>query len=110
MPASQGGVGTMLFSAAMTAGRLSGDAIVARLGPRRMLIVGGLLAIAAGFVVLLAVPLRPTAMAGFPIGFGASNLVATPAYTITGPSVKARHVAHLLSEYSGSPFDRRSDM
>jgi hypothetical protein len=30
--ASQGGVGTMLFSAAMTAGRLSGDAIVAGWG------------------------------------------------------------------------------
>jgi hypothetical protein len=41
-----------------------GDAIVARLGPRRVLIVGGLLAV-AGFVVLLAVPLRPIAMAGF---------------------------------------------
>jgi predicted MFS family arabinose efflux permease len=75
LPASQGGVGYMLFSIAMTAGRLSGDAIVARLGPRRMLIVGGLIAV-AGFVVLLAVPLRPIAMAGFLlIGLGASNLV-----------------------------------
>jgi predicted MFS family arabinose efflux permease len=75
VPASQGGVGYMLFSIAMTAGRLSGDAIVARLGPRRMLIVGGLVAV-AGFVVLLAVPLRPIAMAGFLlIGLGAANLV-----------------------------------
>jgi MFS family permease len=75
VPASQGGVGYMLFSVAMTAGRLSGDAIVARLGARRMLIVGGLLAV-AGFVVLLAVPLHPIAMAGFLlIGLGASNLV-----------------------------------
>jgi MFS family permease len=74
-PASQGGVGYMLFSAAMTVGRLFGDATVARLGARRMLIVGGLLAV-IGFVVLLAVPLRPIAMAGFLlIGLGASNLV-----------------------------------
>jgi MFS family permease len=75
VPASQGGVGYMLFSAAMTVGRLFGDATVARLGARRMLIVGGLLAV-IGFVVLLAVPLRPIAMAGFLlIGLGASNLV-----------------------------------
>lgn len=75
VPASQGGVGYMLFSAAMTVGRLSGDAIVARLGPRRMLIAGGLVAV-FGFVVLLALPWRPIAMAGFLlIGLGASNLV-----------------------------------
>ena len=75
VPASQGGVGYMLFSAAMTVGRLFGDATVARLGARRMLIVGGLLAV-IGFVVLLAEPLRPIAMAGFlMIGLGAANLV-----------------------------------
>jgi MFS family permease len=75
VPASQGGVGYMLFSAAMTVGRLSGDGIVARLGARRMLIVGGLLAV-IGFGVLLAMPWRPIAMAGFlMIGLGASNLV-----------------------------------
>jgi hypothetical protein len=39
-----------------------------------MLIVGGLLAV-AGFVVLLAAPLRPIAMAGFLlIGLGASDI------------------------------------
>ena len=75
VPASQGGVGYMLFSAAMTMGRLSGDAIVARLGPRRMLITGGLVAV-LGFVVLLAMPWPPIAMAGFlMIGLGAANLV-----------------------------------
>ena len=75
VPASQGGVGYMLFSAAMTMGRLSGDAIVARLGPRRMLITGGLVAV-MGFVVLLAMPWPPIVMAGFlMIGLGAANLV-----------------------------------
>jgi predicted MFS family arabinose efflux permease len=75
VPAQRGGVGYMLFSIAMTTGRLSGDAIVTRLGPRRMLITGGLVAV-AGFVVLLAQPLRPIAMAGFLlIGLGAANLV-----------------------------------
>jgi len=75
VPATQGGVGYMLFSIAMTAGRLGGDAIVARIGDRRILTWGGCLAI-AGFVLLLASPIAATALAGFLlIGLGASNIV-----------------------------------
>jgi predicted MFS family arabinose efflux permease len=75
VPAAQGGLSYMLFSIAMTVGRLAGDAIVGRLGARLVLIAGGLLAV-AGFVVLLAAPFRPIAMAGFLfIGLGASNIV-----------------------------------
>jgi predicted MFS family arabinose efflux permease len=74
-PAAQGGLGYMLFSIAMTVGRLSGDAVVARLGGRKVLLAGGLLAV-AGFVVLLVAPVGPAAMAGFLlIGLGASNIV-----------------------------------
>ena len=75
VPETQGGFGYMLFSIAMTAGRLGGDAVVARVGDRATLIVGSLLAI-AGFVVLLIAPIAAIAMAGFGlIGLGASNLV-----------------------------------
>jgi predicted MFS family arabinose efflux permease len=75
VPEAQGGLGYMLFSIAMTAGRLGGDAVVARVGDRATLVYGSLLAI-AGFAVLLLAPVAAVAMAGFLlIGLGASNLV-----------------------------------
>lgn len=73
--ASQGGLGYMLFAIAMTAGRLCGDAITAKLGDRPTLFWGGIVAI-AGFAVLLAAPGTILAMSGFLlIGLGASNIV-----------------------------------
>jgi predicted MFS family arabinose efflux permease len=73
--ATKGGVGYMFFAIAMTAGRLVGDRITARIGDRRTLFWGGVLAI-AGFVLLLTAPLAAVAMAGFLlIGLGASNIV-----------------------------------
>lgn len=73
--AAQGGLGYMLFSIAMTVGRLSGDAVTARIGDRSVVLWGGLLA-TAGFVVLLTAPVAAIAMLGFLlIGFGASNVV-----------------------------------
>ena len=73
--AAQGGLGYMLFSIAMTIGRLSGNRIVARFGNRSVLVWGGLLTV-AGFVLLLTAPFVQVAMAGFLlIGFGASNIV-----------------------------------
>jgi len=75
VPAAQGGLGYMLFSIAMTTGRLGGDAVVARLGDRATLFWGSLLTV-AGFAVVLLAPEAVIAMAGFLlIGFGASNLV-----------------------------------
>lgn len=72
---AQGGLGFMVFSVAMTAGRFGGDALCARLGDRAVLTAGGLLAV-AGFVGLLLAPSLWPAMAGFlAIGLGASNLV-----------------------------------
>ncbi len=71
----QGGLGYILFSIAMTAGRLVGDKVVARLGDRAVLRWGGLLAV-AGFVVLLTSPVAGLALGGFIlIGLGASNIV-----------------------------------
>lgn len=72
---TQGGIGYIVFSIAMTAGRLGGDAIVARIGDRTTLVGGSLLAV-AGLAVLLLAPSAAVAIAGFLlIGLGASNLV-----------------------------------
>jgi len=72
---TQAGVGYMLFSAAMTVGRLTGDALVARIGNARTLAGGGAVTI-GGFALLLLVPAPVPALAGFlAIGLGASNLV-----------------------------------
>jgi MFS family permease len=69
------GVGFLAFSVAMTAGRLAGDAVVARLGARRVLRGGGALAI-AGLVLVLASPVAAPAIGGFLlIGLGAANVV-----------------------------------
>ncbi|BAM91769.1 putative permease [Bradyrhizobium oligotrophicum S58] len=75
LPAAQAGLGYIMFSIAMTAGRLVGDGVVARVGDRATLLWGSAIAI-VGFVLLLTVPSVLTAMAGFAlIGLGASNLV-----------------------------------
>ncbi|RKP53640.1 MFS transporter [Pararobbsia silviterrae] len=73
--AARGGAGYMLFSIAMTAGRLSGDAITARFGDRTVMFWGGVLA-TAGFVLVLIAPNAVLAMSGFLlVGLGASNVV-----------------------------------
>ncbi|MGJ4930064.1 MFS transporter [Bradyrhizobium sp. HKCCYLS2038] len=75
LPAAQAGLGYIMFSIAMTTGRLLGDAVVARIGDRATLLWGSAITM-AGFIVLLAVPSLVAAMAGFAlIGLGASNLV-----------------------------------
>ncbi|NLS15572.1 MFS transporter [Rhizobium sp. P40RR-XXII] len=72
---SHGGLGYMLFAIAMTAGRLSGDAITARVGDRTVMLWGGIVAV-AGFVILLLSPIAILAMSGFLlIGLGAANIV-----------------------------------
>jgi MFS family permease len=73
--AAQAGMGYMVFSIAMTAGRLTGDRVVARAGNRQILTWGGLVAI-AGFFLLLTAPVAVLALAGFVlIGIGAANIV-----------------------------------
>ncbi len=69
------GVGYALFAVAMTAGRLAGDRVTARLGDAATMAAGGVVAV-AGFAVLLAVPVPALALGGFVlIGLGASNVV-----------------------------------
>jgi predicted MFS family arabinose efflux permease len=69
------GLGYVMFSVAMTIGRLDGDRIVARFGDKAVLVGGSLLAV-AGFVLVLSASVALMALIGFlAIGFGASNIV-----------------------------------
>lgn len=71
----QSGIGYACFSVTMTAGRLSGDRVVARMGRRRVVIVGGALA-AAGIALATLVPSWWVALLGFAlVGLGCSNIV-----------------------------------
>ena len=73
--ASYAGLGYAAFAATMTAGRLAGDRIVDRLGPRKVVLVGGLCA-AAGFVFATAVPSWEAALGGYAlVGVGCANIV-----------------------------------
>lgn len=75
LTAGRSGVGYVAFAAAMTLGRLTGDAVVHRLGVRRVLLFGSLAA-AIGFVTAALVPSWIAAVTGFAlVGFGEANLV-----------------------------------
>lgn len=75
VPVAQGGIGYMIFSIAMTAGRFSGDALSARLGDFRTLLWGALVAL-LGFVILLAARQPVLDLSGFAfIGLGCANIV-----------------------------------
>jgi predicted MFS family arabinose efflux permease len=69
------GLGYAAFSAAMTLGRLRGDALVRRCGARPVLVAGSLVA-AAGVLVACLCGSWPVALAGFALtGLGSANLV-----------------------------------
>ncbi len=69
------GLGFVAFQVAMTAGRLTGDRVVDRFGQRVVARVGGAV-IAAGFVLMLALPGVPTTIVGFTLaGLGVATLV-----------------------------------
>ncbi|MBS1183875.1 MAG: putative rane protein [Proteobacteria bacterium] len=73
--AEQGGMAYMVFSIAMTVMRLTGDAVVGRIGDRATLFWGGLIGI-VGFVLVLTAPIVAVAMAGFLlVGIGLANTV-----------------------------------
>ncbi|SDN67722.1 hypothetical protein SAMN05216360_110106 [Methylobacterium phyllostachyos] len=68
-------LGYAAFSVTMTAGRLGGDAIVARLGRGRVVVLGGLLA-AAGLALSVVVPAWEAALTGYAlVGAGCANIV-----------------------------------
>lgn len=67
--------GYAAFATTMTVGRLTGDVVVGRLGPRRVLIVGGVLVL-FGFALVVLVAAPWPAVAGFALaGLGAANVV-----------------------------------
>ena len=75
MDISIAGLGYAAFSTAMVIARLTGDAVVHRVGERRILRAGSGLA-AAGFVCVALVPSTTAALAGFlVVGIGAANIV-----------------------------------
>ena len=68
-------LGYAAFSVTMTAGRLAGDRVVARLGRRPVVVFGGLLA-AAGLALSVLVPAWEAALAGYAlVGAGCANIV-----------------------------------
>lgn len=73
-PASAG-LGYAAFSLTMTIGRLTGDALVRRIGRPRIVGLGGLTA-ASGLVLAVAVPVWPATLAGYAlVGAGCANIV-----------------------------------
>ena len=74
LPVAQAGMGYILFSSAMTIGRLLGDTITHKLGALPMLVGGSALAI-LGIITLLLVPIPAFALSGFVLlGLGIANI------------------------------------
>ena len=73
--AARATLGYAAFSVTMTGGRLAGDGIVARLGRRQVLVLGGLCA-AAGLALTVLVPAWEAALLGYAmVGAGCANIV-----------------------------------
>ena len=69
------GTGFTIFSAAMLIMRLTGDALVSRLG-QKVIVLGGAAIAAVGFFLLIYAPNLPLLYAGFfAIGVGSANVV-----------------------------------
>lgn len=95
MDISQAGLGFALFSVTMAVGRLSGDWLVPRLGERRVLMGGSVLAM-AGMLVSVLVDSQLATLAGFIlVGAGIANLV--PIYCSAAGRQGAMPVALALS-------------
>lgn len=72
---SYAGFGYAVFALAMAIGRLGGDPVVRRLGPHRIILLGGLCA-AVGMVVATLIPFWQAALCGYAlVGLGCSNIV-----------------------------------
>ncbi|UOQ73293.1 MFS transporter [Hymenobacter cellulosilyticus] len=76
-------LGYAAFSLAMATGRIFGDAAALRFGSQRLVVVGGLLAL-AGLLSMLVVPLTAVGIGGlFLIGLGLSTVIPT-VFSATG--------------------------
>jgi fucose permease len=77
VPSASAGLGYAAFSIAMAAGRLTGDAVIRRLGGPRVLALSASLA-CLGLLIAVALPNATVALAGFVlVGLGAANVVPT---------------------------------
>lgn len=75
LASAQAGFGYASFALAMTAGRFAGDATVARLGSRKVVFLGGLLA-AFGIALSTWLPQWQWSLVGYAlVGLGCSNIV-----------------------------------
>ncbi len=75
MSAAHAGLGYAAFAATMTVGRLTGDRVVVRFGPKAIVIGGSLIA-AAGLALATLVPSWIVAILGYAlVGVGCSNIV-----------------------------------
>ena len=75
-PPAVGGLGPALFAAAMVAGRALGQRVEGRIGGRRLLVGGGLVA-ACGLALTAVSPAAPLALLGLLLG-GAGVSIAAP--------------------------------
>jgi predicted MFS family arabinose efflux permease len=90
---SHAGLGYVIFALTMTAGRLSGDRVVQRVGGRNIIIFGGCCA-ACGFTLVALVPALPLAALGFAlIGAGCSNVVPVLFTSVGRQTAMAENVA-----------------
>jgi MFS family permease len=87
------GLGYAAFALTMTAGRLTGDRIVRRLGSTRVIVFGGLIA-SAGLALATFAPAWEAALVGYALlGAGCSNIVPV-LYTAVGKqTVMPEHIA-----------------
>ena len=87
------GMGYAAFALTMTAGRLTGDAIVRRLGATRVIVIGGLLA-TAGMLLTTLLPSWETALLGYAlVGAGCSNIVPVLYSAVGKQKVMPEHIA-----------------
>ena len=87
------GLGYAAFALTMTAGRLFGDTVVKRLGPTRVIVMGGLFA-ALGMGLATLAPGWEVALLGYAlVGAGCSNIVPVLYSAVGKQTVMPEHIA-----------------
>ena len=87
------GLGYAAFAVTMTAGRLLGDTLVRRLGPTRVIVLGGALA-ALGLALATLAPGWQVALLGYAlVGAGCSNIVPVLYSAVGKQTVMPEHIA-----------------
>jgi len=93
LASAHSGIGYVAFACTMTLGRLTGDAVVHKVGRRRVVLLGTLTA-AAGLALATLSPSWQWALVGFMlVGIGCSNVVPVMFSQIGKQTVMPEHVA-----------------